>query len=95
LLAEMTDLDVGSSEFATALQRLEEEVLGHAEHEEREESPLLREHLDPDRRREMGERFQKVRDAGPTRPHPHTPQTPGSVPRQVPSWAPSTRRVMR
>jgi hypothetical protein len=76
LLAEMTDLDPTSEEFTRALERLREDVLAHAEHEEADEFPRLRAELDLERRREMGRRFQKVRDAGPTRPHPMTPQNP-------------------
>jgi hemerythrin superfamily protein len=76
LLADMDDLDPTSQEFADALGRLRDEVLTHAEHEEREEFPRLRSHVDAERRREMGEIFRRLRDSGPTRPHPNTPQTP-------------------
>ena len=76
LLAEMGELDPTSAEFMVALGNLERDVLSHAEHEEREEHPKLRQHIDAERRAEMGERFQTLRDMGPTRPHPKTPQTP-------------------
>lgn len=76
LLADMGDLDPTTTEFMSALERLRIDVLAHATHEEVEEFPLIREHLDAERRRELGESFIKVRDAGPTRPHPGTPQNP-------------------
>lgn len=76
LLAQMDDMDPSSSEFDAALARLKDDVLAHADHEERDEFPQLRRHLDADRRRQMGQRFTTLRDHGPTRPHPNTPQTP-------------------
>ncbi|GGI05148.1 hemerythrin domain-containing protein [Egicoccus halophilus] len=77
LLAEVQDVEVDSTEFSTAVARLRKEIVGHAEHEERDEFPRLREHLSDERRRELGGRFEKLRAAGPTRPHPNTPQHPG------------------
>lgn len=75
-LKDVADLDPTSAEFAEALGRLRDEVLTHAEHEERDEFPKLRTHLDADRRRDLGKTFQTLRDNGPTRPHPKTPQSP-------------------
>jgi hypothetical protein len=76
LLATMEDMDPASEDFAAAFATLRTEVLSHAAHEEAEEFPLLREHLSPLRRDELGELFVTLRDAGPTHPHPHTPQLP-------------------
>lgn len=76
LLHRMTKMDVGSAEFAAALDDLERDVLAHADHEERDEFPPLREHLDVTHRRKMGRAFTTLRAAGPTRPHPLTPQAP-------------------
>ena len=76
LLARMEDMDPTSGEFMMALTNLQRDVLTHAEHEEREEHPKLRADLDADRRAEMGKRFQMLLQAGPTRPHPKTPQKP-------------------
>lgn len=76
LLAAMERMDPSADEFRDALDRLRDEVLAHAEHEEHEEFPLLLAHVDQERRLQLGERFQRLRDAGPTRPHPLTPQTP-------------------
>lgn len=76
MLAEMEDIDPTSTDFVSRFQQLERAVLTHANHEEAEEHPRLREHIELDRRQEMGEAFQKVKDSGPTHPHPKTPQTP-------------------
>lgn len=76
LLKDLADLDATSQEFADALPKLRDEVLTHADHEERDEFPKLRAHLDAERRQDLGRAFRTLRDNGPTRPHPKTPQTP-------------------
>lgn len=76
LMADMETMDPESDEFLTAFRRLRDDVLEHAEHEETEELPRLRKVLDEDERRAMGEKFQRVKDLGPTHPHPKTPQDP-------------------
>jgi hemerythrin superfamily protein len=76
LLAELTHQDLSSPEFETGLRRLRSEVVTHAEHEEREEFTRLRDHVSADTRADLGRRYERVKAAGPTRPHPHTPQTP-------------------
>jgi hemerythrin superfamily protein len=75
-LARMAKKDEWDQEFVQDLNGLEQQVLAHADHEEKEEFPLLRQHLSRERRVELAERFVLVRDTGPTRPHPGTPQTP-------------------
>lgn len=77
LLADMEHMDVGSPEFRSAFTRLEQDVLNHAAHEEREEFPRLRDHLDVQRRQDLGSAYDKLKAVGPTRPHPKTPQEPG------------------
>lgn len=76
LMADMEKMDATSDEFLAAFRRLRDDVLEHAEHEENDEHPKLREHLSEKRLREMGEGFQKLKERAPTRPHPKTPQTP-------------------
>lgn len=75
-LADMEDLDTSSDEFVEALERLQRDVLAHAEYEETHEFPLLEEHLSVTDRRVIAERFRELRASGPTRPHPMTPQQP-------------------
>lgn len=76
LMADMEKMDPTSDEFLAAFRRLRDDVLEHAEHEEDEEHPKLREQLTQERLREMGEGFEKLKEKAPTRPHPKTPQTP-------------------
>lgn len=76
LLARMEKMDPASDEFVDAFHSLRDDVLEHAEHEEREEHPKLREALSDERRQEMGQGWLKLKEIAPTRPHPHTPQTP-------------------
>ena len=76
MLAGMEHLEPNSDTFVTALKELQAAVLEHAAHEEAEEFPLFTEHLTITRRRELAEAFQVLRDGGPTRPHPMTPQNP-------------------
>lgn len=76
LLAKMEKLDPTSREFMESFADLRSDVLAHAEHEEREEHPRLRDALEPSRLREMGEGWTQLKKTAPTRPHPNTPQTP-------------------
>lgn len=75
LLSELEATDPESPEFVRPFHRLEQAVLTHATHEEREVFPRLRE-LGSDRRRELGTGFATLREHAPTHPHPHTPATP-------------------
>ena len=77
LMADMEQMDPTGEEFLTSLERLRDDVLAHAEHEETEEFPRLREHLDTERRVQMAEGFERLKGVAPTHPHPHTPQDPG------------------
>lgn len=76
LMAEMEEIDPTSQEFLTRFGHLRDDVLAHAEHEEAEEFPRLREHLDTDRRVQMADGFERLKGLAPTHPHPHTPQDP-------------------
>ena len=75
-LAKMEKLDPTSREFMDSFESLKSDVLAHAEHEEREEHPRLRDNLEQSRLREMAEGWEQLKKTAPTRPHPNTPQTP-------------------
>jgi iron-sulfur cluster repair protein YtfE (RIC family) len=75
-LRDMTDLDPSADGFLDALRVLEDAVESHAQHEEEQEFPRLREEIGVERRRELARQFQELRESGPTRPHPETPQDP-------------------
>lgn len=76
LLADMEKMDATSGEFLAKFRKLRDEVLEHAEKEEQEEHPRLRATLEEQRLAEMAEGWQKVKEQGPTHPHPKTPQKP-------------------
>ncbi len=58
------------------LLQLKRDVLGHAEHEEREILPALGAHTKAKDLEALGQRYQKALAAAPTHPHPHAPDTP-------------------
>lgn len=76
LMAEMEKMDPAGDDFSVAFRRLRDDVLAHAEHEERDEFPRLREHLTLDRRVKMADGFERLKGMAPTHPHPNTPQEP-------------------
>ena len=78
LMAEMEDMDPASQEFLAKFRQLRDEVLEHAEHEESDEHPRLRERIDADRLQEMAEGFQRVKEMAPTHPHPNASNEPES-----------------
>lgn len=49
----------------------------HIEFEETRVWPALRDALDSEEARELGEKLSKAKEHRPTRPHPHTPADPG------------------
>lgn len=49
----------------------------HIAFEENRVWPSLRESLSPAESEELGEKIQRAEQKGPTRPHPHTPPSPG------------------
>jgi hemerythrin superfamily protein len=75
-LAAMEKLDATSPTFATQFTELGTAVLEHAQAEEREVFPLLRQVEDEATRQEMGARYEKAKASAPTHPHPHAPDTP-------------------
>lgn len=75
-LAHMEKLDAASPEFASELSSLKAAVLEHAKAEEETAFAMLLSALPSDRRIELGQRYTKAKDAAPTHPHPHAPDTP-------------------
>lgn len=75
-LAKMEKMDPSSTEFLQAFRSLRADVEAHAEHEEAEEHPKLRDGLDAKRLQDMADGWEQLKKVAPTRPHPHTPQTP-------------------
>ncbi len=74
-LSELETLDVTSAEFDQKLEAFRAMVIQHAENEEREVFPRLREAQDPDQLRTMAKAVQAAERLAPTHPHPHAPES--------------------
>ncbi len=70
LLSSLDGIGPEAEGFDTLLVQLRDDVLAHAEHEEREEFPLLRAAYDADRLRGMAKAVRAAEAIAPTRPHP-------------------------
>jgi hemerythrin superfamily protein len=70
LLTTLQKMGPDADGFDTLLVQLREDVLAHAEHEEREEFPFLRAHHTPERLRAMAATVRLAEAVAPTRPHP-------------------------
>jgi hemerythrin superfamily protein len=70
LLSTLDDMGPEAEGFDTLLVQLRDDVLAHAEHEEREEFPLLRAEHDERRLQAMATAVQAAEAVAPTRPHP-------------------------
>ncbi|HVC14438.1 MAG TPA: hemerythrin domain-containing protein [Acidimicrobiales bacterium] len=75
-LAKMEKIDAQSPEFALELATLKSAVLEHAKAEEESAFMMLVGAVPADQRAELGQRYVKAKDAAPTHPHPHAPDTP-------------------
>jgi hemerythrin superfamily protein len=71
-LAELYDLGVDHPEFDGRLAEFAENVIDHANHEEREEFSQLRAKLPEDRLRTMAGALRAAEATAPTKPHPAT-----------------------
>jgi hemerythrin superfamily protein len=76
LLEKMEKEGADHEDFRADLQKLQKEVLAHAESEEQTVFAPLGEKLDAERRATLGERYEKAKAAAPTHPHPKAPDTP-------------------
>ncbi|GAA3387698.1 hemerythrin domain-containing protein [Cryptosporangium minutisporangium] len=79
LLAELDRLDPASDEFDARFTRLAVEIIAHADHEELEEFPLVRERLDADERLRMGRALRVAEAAAPRHPQPAAQGAVGAI----------------
>ncbi|MGV9566722.1 hemerythrin domain-containing protein [Streptomyces sp. NPDC003480] len=70
VLAQLEKMDVGSPEFDTRIAAFERAVIDHAEHEEQEEFPAVRQGCDEDQLKGMGTLLEAAEKMAPTHPHP-------------------------
>lgn len=76
IMAEMEEMDPKSTEFLERFRQLRDDVLDHAEHEETEEHPRLRDNVSQERLREMAAGWENIKSMAPTHPHPSTGNEP-------------------
>lgn len=75
MLSGSERLDLDAVEFSRTLVELRAAVLAHAEREERDEFPRLRQALSSDELHELGVALRAVEVVAPTHPHPRVPDT--------------------
>lgn len=75
VLSELEKLDATSPEFAEQFEALRADVEAHAESEEREVFPLLRQTTDDEQLRRMTAALKVAEGAAPTHPHKPAPES--------------------
>jgi hemerythrin superfamily protein len=78
VLATLEKMDVTSADFDRQLARFEQAVNLHAENEESQEFPRIREGIDAGQRAKMGAALTTVESFAPTHPHPSTAGSPAA-----------------
>jgi len=79
VLAELERLGPDSSEFPELFSNLRRSVLAHAEHDELEEFPSLRESLDDTRSKGMAAAVKAAEAMAPTHPHAGVESAPANI----------------
>ena len=75
-LHRLEKLDADDPAFDTELATLMREIRHHIQDEEGETFPHMRQNIDADELRTLGERVEAFKKVAPTRPHPHVPNEP-------------------
>jgi hemerythrin superfamily protein len=78
VLADLEEMDVDDEKFDAMLADFEKAVIRHAEHEESEEFPALRDGCDEDGLRAMGRILVQAEQVAPTHPHPGPAGSPAA-----------------
>lgn len=79
MLADLEKLGADDPNFLTQFKTFLADVEEHAQHEESQEFPKLREHVDADTLATMGKRIQQAEAAAPTHAHPSAKTTASNV----------------
>jgi hemerythrin superfamily protein len=70
VLADLEKMDANSPEFTARFTGFRQSVLAHAEAEETQEFPVLRQNTDPDALVKARDRVRRAEEMAPTHPHP-------------------------
>ena len=87
ILARLDKLNSRDEEFDRLLAEYIPAARQHIAFEETQVWPSLREALSSAEAQDLGEKIQVAEDKGPTRPHPHTPPSPGVLKAAGPAGA--------
>jgi len=79
VLADLDKLDAGDADFERLLAKFILDAQEHIEFEESQVWPLLRIALPAETAAELGSKIAEGKKSAPTRPHPHTPASPGAL----------------
>lgn len=79
VLADLDKLDAGDAEFEKLLAKFTVAARRHIEFEETRVWPGLRATLTAETAAELGAKVADGKSSAPSRPHPHTPPTPGAL----------------
>ena len=77
VLTDLGKLQAGDAEFEKLMAKFIVDAREHIEFEETRVWPLMRTALPADKSAEIGEKIAEGKKTAPTRPHPHTPPSPG------------------
>lgn len=77
VLDELDGLDAANPRFEELVSGLVGDARAHIEYEEATVWPRLHLVMPAERAHELGKKISEAKEAAPTRPHPHTPPTPG------------------
>ncbi|RLV54993.1 hemerythrin domain-containing protein [Aeromicrobium phragmitis] len=75
VMKKLEDVDAEDPRFMELARELEAQLRHHADDEESEQFPKLREHIPHDERVQLGDKVQNAKKVAPTRPHPHAPHS--------------------
>jgi hypothetical protein len=79
VLADLDKLDASDADFEKLLAKFTVAARQHIQFEETQVWPGLRAALTAETAAELGTRIADGKSSAPTRPHPHTPPTPGAL----------------
>jgi hemerythrin-like domain-containing protein len=77
VLKELDGLEPDDPSFEELVSRVIADGREHIAYEEREVWPVVQQRMAPSELEEVGEKMARAKRMAPTRPHPHTPPTPG------------------
>ncbi|MDE3207070.1 MAG: hemerythrin domain-containing protein [Acidobacteriota bacterium] len=78
VLDDLRKAEPGSNEFTQLVSKFTQAGRAHIAFEENEVWPSLRSVLTSEERQELGQKIERAKEAGPTRPHPNTPSSSGA-----------------